>query len=142
MRYLALATDYDGTLATAGAVSDKALAALEKIKTSGRKLILVTGRVLPELITVFPRLNVFDIVIAENGALLYKPDTEEQRKLGEKPSEPFIQGLHARHVAPISVGQVIVATWQPHEIAVLELIKDLGLELAISFNKGAVMILP
>jgi hypothetical protein len=35
-----------------------------------------------------------------------------------------------------------VATWEPHEAAVLEIIRDLGLELNIIFNKGAVMVLP
>ena len=42
----------------------------------------------------------------------------------------------------IEVGDVIVATWEPHETTVLQTIHDLGLELQIIFNKGAVMILP
>ena len=42
----------------------------------------------------------------------------------------------------MSVGRVIVATWEPHETAVLETIRDLGLELQVIFNKGAVMVLP
>ena len=37
MRYLALATDYDGTLATDGVVSTGAIAALERVVASGRK---------------------------------------------------------------------------------------------------------
>jgi hypothetical protein len=45
-------------------------------------------------------------------------------------------------VAPLSVGQVIVATWEPHETTVLATIRDLGLELEVIFNKGAVMVLP
>jgi hypothetical protein len=48
----------------------------------------------------------------------------------------------ARGVSPLSVGHVIVATWEPHHHAVLEAIKELGLELQVIFNKGAVMILP
>jgi hypothetical protein len=40
------------------------------------------------------------------------------------------------------LGRVIVATWEPHETAVLETIRDLGLELQVIFNKGAVMVLP
>ena len=42
----------------------------------------------------------------------------------------------------MAVGQVIVATWQPHEAEALELIKEMGLELQMIFNKGAVMVLP
>jgi hydroxymethylpyrimidine pyrophosphatase-like HAD family hydrolase len=37
---------------------------------------------------------------------------------------------------------VIVATFEPHETTVLEVIRDLGLERQVIFNKGAVMILP
>lgn len=44
MYFIALAIDYDGTLAHDGSVSGKTLAALERFKKSGRKLILVTGR--------------------------------------------------------------------------------------------------
>ena len=39
-------------------------------------------------------------------------------------------------------GRCIVATWEPHERHVLETIRDLGLELQVIFNKGAVMVLP
>ena len=48
MRYFALATDYDGTLATHGVVRDSTLRALERFVASGRKLVLVTGRQLDD----------------------------------------------------------------------------------------------
>jgi hydroxymethylpyrimidine pyrophosphatase-like HAD family hydrolase len=35
-----------------------------------------------------------------------------------------------------------VSTWHPNESVVLETIRALGLELQITFNKGAVMVLP
>lgn len=37
---------------------------------------------------------------------------------------------------------MIVATWEPHQDKVLQAIRDLGLELQVIFNKGAVMVLP
>ncbi|MFO0841374.1 MAG: HAD-IIB family hydrolase [Gemmataceae bacterium] len=37
---------------------------------------------------------------------------------------------------------MIVATWEPHEAAVLDAIREAGLELQVIFNKGAVMVLP
>jgi hypothetical protein len=40
------------------------------------------------------------------------------------------------------VGDVIVATHEPFETVVLETIRELGLELQVIFNKGAVMVLP
>ncbi len=77
MRYLALVTDYDGTLATAGKVSKSTVAALERVRLSGRRLILITGRRLDELLKVFPHIHLFDFVVAENGALVYAPHTKE-----------------------------------------------------------------
>jgi HAD superfamily hydrolase (TIGR01484 family) len=142
MRYLALACDYDGTIAHDGRVSGETLAALERVRNSGRKLILVSGRELEDLQRVFDRLDLFDRAVLENGALLYLPETREEKVLAERPPEEFVRELERRGVGPVSVGRVIVATWTPHENAVLETIRDLGLELQVIFNKGAVMVLP
>lgn len=141
-RYLALATDYDGTLATNGQVHSETLGALKRLRESGRKLFLVTGRHLDDLSQVFPHIDWFDAVVAENGALLYIPATREEQTLGDRPPEAFIQALQANNVEPLGVGKVIVSTWEPHETVVLETIRDLGLELQVIFNKGAVMVLP
>jgi hydroxymethylpyrimidine pyrophosphatase-like HAD family hydrolase len=138
----ALATDYDGTIADHGGVAETTIAALEQIKESGRKLILVTGRELPDLQRVFDRLDLFDIAVMENGALLYFPQSGEERPIGDPPPPAFIAALEKRGVAPLSVGRTIVATWEPHQQAVLEAITELNLELQIIFNKGAVMVLP
>jgi HAD superfamily hydrolase (TIGR01484 family) len=142
MRYLALAADYDGTLAADGVVERATIAGLERFIASGRKLILVTGRELDELLAVFPQITLFDRVVAENGALLYRPSTKEEKLLGTPPPEEFVKELLGRGVRPVSVGRSIVATWQPHETVVLDVIRDLGLELQVIFNKGAVMVLP
>src|ERR1700709_1304176 len=69
--FLALATDFDGTIARDGVVKQETIDALRLLKESGRRLILVTGRELPDLIASFPELVLFDSVVAENGALLY-----------------------------------------------------------------------
>src|SRR5207302_10504290 len=99
-------------------------------------------RELDDLIKVFPRLDLFDRVVAENGALLYRPATREERPLSERPPDQFWQELIKRGAERVSVGRVIVATWRPHETTAIELIRDFGLELQVIFNKGAVMILP
>lgn len=142
MRYLALCTDYDGTLATDGRVLPETLSALERLLASGRRLVLVTGRELDQLKEVCPRLDLFEYVVAENGALLYQPSTGKETPLATPPPASFVSTLKQRGVGPISVGRVIVATWEPHETTVLATIRDLGLELQVIFNKGAVMILP
>ena len=142
MRYLALAADYDGTLATNGRVDAETVAGLEQFVASGRKLILVTGRQLDELLEIFPQIALCERVVAENGALLYRPATREHKVLGQAPPDVFVQALQARQVSPLSVGHSIVATFHPHETTMLEVIRDLGLELQVIFNKGSVMVLP
>lgn len=142
MHFIALATDYDGTIAHDGIVPETTLAALKRFKETGRKLIMVTGREMPDLKRVFPELAVFDKVVAENGALVYTPSTEEERPIAPAPPPEFVALLKARGVTPLSVGRSIVATWEPHQTTVLDAIKELGLELEIIFNKGAVMVLP
>lgn len=142
MHYFVLATDYDGTLATDGHVNEDTLAALKRLRSSGRKLIIVTGRELDDLQRVFPQIDLFDYIVAENGALLYSPTTRKEKLLGAQPPFEFVKTLRDRHVDPLSVGRVIVATCHPNETTVLQTIRDLGLELQVIFNKGAVMVLP
>jgi hydroxymethylpyrimidine pyrophosphatase-like HAD family hydrolase len=139
---LALATDYDGTLATEGAVDGETVAALRRLAATGRKLILVTGRQLNDILRVFPDATLFDAIVAENGAVLYQPATRETRVLASPPSSRFVETLRRRGVTPIWVGQVVVATVQPNETVVMEVIRELGLDLQVILNKGSVMVLP
>ena len=78
MYVLALATDYDGTLADHGTVSTEVLTALEKLKQTGRKLIMVTGRELPDLREVFPQLDIFDMIVRPNRVLPNKATHEKK----------------------------------------------------------------
>jgi hydroxymethylpyrimidine pyrophosphatase-like HAD family hydrolase len=141
VRYHVLATDYDGTLAKKGFAGPDTIAALERLKETGRRLVMVTGRELDELMTVFPQVELFDRIVAENGALLYCPATKEERVLGAAPPAAFAEELERLDV-PISKGRVIVATREPHERVVLDTLRTLGLECQVIFNKGAVMVLP
>ena len=142
MKFHVLATDYDGTIASESTVDETTLSALNRLRASGHKLILVTGRELDDLSAVFDNLDAFDLVVAENGALLFWPASGRELALAEPPEADFVKLLVARGVHPLSVGRVIVATREPHETTVLEVIKALGLELQVVFNKGAVMVLP
>lgn len=141
MRYHALAADYDGTLAHDGVMDDATIAALRRLKASGRRLLMVTGRELDELHGVCPQIELFDRVVAENGALVYRPDTKEMRLLCEPPPGRFVATLREQRV-PVAVGRVIVATVEPHDRPILAAIRDLGLDLRVIYNKGSVMVLP
>src|SRR5262245_19141183 len=116
--------------------------ALRRLRDSGRKLILVTGRQLPDVATLLEPLDLFDRVVAENGAVLYRPATQEERQLAEPPPDEFVSMLARRGVAPLQLGRIIVATVRPHETTVLAAIRDLGLERQVIFNRDAVMVLP
>lgn len=142
MRYLALASDYDGTLASQGRVDHDTVEALQRLAATGRKLILVTGRQLGDLVHIFPEVTLFDSVVAENGATLYRPESRKTRVLAKPPPSRFMEELQRRDVRPLSVGQVVVATEQPNETAVIEVIRELGLDLQVILNKGSVMVLP
>jgi hydroxymethylpyrimidine pyrophosphatase-like HAD family hydrolase len=142
IRRLALCCDYDGTIASAGIVHDATLQALERVRASGRRLLLVTGRELDDLRRVFPRIDLFDRIVAENGGLLFCPDSGEERLLGAAPPQTLVAHLLERGVKPLSVGRCVLATWEPQDVAVLTAIRQLGLELQVVFNKGAVMVLP
>jgi hypothetical protein len=142
VRYFCLVCDYDGTIARDGKVLPSTVDALKRVRESGRKLILATGRELGDLLAIFPELNLFDRVVAENGGLLYRTAEREKSLLTKSPSAEFITKLQEYGVNPLSVGETIVSTWHPNETAALQAISRLGLDLQITFNKDAVMILP
>jgi hydroxymethylpyrimidine pyrophosphatase-like HAD family hydrolase len=141
MKYRALATDYDGTLACDGRVDEPTLRALERARARGLRLVLVTGRELTDLANAFARLDLFDRVVAENGAVLLEPSTSTVRVLGPAPPPAFLDRLTRRHV-PVFAGRCIVATFEPYHAEMLAIIRELDLAWHIILNKEAVMALP
>lgn len=142
MKYCAIATDYDGTLATEGQVSPATVAALQRYRDRGGIWILVTGRELADLQRVCPHLHLFQRVVGENGAILYNPATDTTRLLASPLPETFFTALTAAAVTPVNRGQVIAATWQPHGDTVERVLTELGLTARVIRNKRAVMVLP
>ncbi|HEY6248415.1 MAG TPA: HAD family hydrolase [Candidatus Angelobacter sp.] len=139
---VALATDYDETLASGGEVSPKMLDALKRLRTSRRKLLLITGRELDDLLQVFSDVELFDCVIAENGAVFYIPAGRKTASLAPPPPQRLIQVLRQRGIQPLSVGRSIVATLHRNEDAVREAIAETGMAMEIIFNRDALMVLP
>jgi HAD superfamily hydrolase (TIGR01484 family) len=142
MRYLALAVDYDGTAARDDKLSDNAAQAIERLRISGRRSILVTGRRLHDLQRVCPGIGIFDLVVAENGGVVYDPQRREAAALAAPLPPHFVESLIQRGVEPIEVGRVLVATHDRHRTAVLDVVRELGLELQAIFNRSAMMLLP
>ena len=102
MFFVALAVDYDGTLARDGRVNSATIDALEKVKNSGRKLILVTGRDLTDLRRVFADIAIFDLVVAENGALLFDPAQKKEDPLAPAPQRSIRRSIaNSQRLAPV-----------------------------------------
>jgi phosphoglycolate phosphatase (TIGR01487 family) len=136
-----LATDYDGTIATDGAITNETEKALLQAKEAGFLLALVTGREFDDLLRVCQQIKIFDLVVAENGAVLYFPVREHIEILASPPADNFILQLIHRNI-PFSRGRVIVSVQSRYEEQVCSLIDKLELPLYIIRNKDAAMILP
>src|SRR5256885_16489312 len=111
MRFFCLICDYDGTIARDGVCAPSTVQALKRIGASGRKLILATGRELDDLRKVFPDFSIFNRIVAENGAVLYRPSTKDQKVLAEAPPRDFVNELRSeeRHV-----GKECRSRWSPY----------------------------
>lgn len=140
-KYRVFATDFDGTIATDGVVDEGTIVALQRLRRAGVTVCLVTGRDLDDFLGSAAILDLFDYVVGENGAVLFIPATREWQMLANAPSAAFVEELTRRGV-PTRVGRSVVATVEPHEAAVIEVIKQSALELQVTFNKGAIMVLP
>lgn len=141
--YRVLACDYDGTLATRGVVDAATGQALDRWLAAGRRLILVTGRQLPDVMSIFPRAGtVFDWIVAENGPVLFRPQTGQKQLLAPPPPQAFKELLEKQGVTPLNVGDVVVATERKNGATVLAAIQELGLQLEVIFNKESLMVLP
>ncbi|MDB6146862.1 MAG: phosphoglycolate phosphatase, partial [Spartobacteria bacterium] len=142
MKWNVLACDYDGTLAHDGVLDADTASAIARFRNAGRQVLMVTGRELADLQNVCQVLDRFDWIVAENGALLYRPSDKFSELLCSPASAQLAQKLAEAGAQPLSIGRAIIATREPYETVVLEFIKKLGLELQVIFNKGAVMVLP
>ena len=142
VRFRVLACDFDGTIATEGVVAPATLTALERVRRSGRRLLLVTGRTRPQLEMVFARWDVFDRLVLENGAVLVDPSAGTERLLCAPLSSRLEPELRRRGVEPLALGRAIYAASVRHLEVIREAIGSLGLSLDVVVNRGGVVILP
>src|SRR5215475_7353497 len=132
-----LAVDYDGTIAANGRVATETAAALRRMRETGRKVVLVTGRTLPDLRSVCPDVDrLFDAVIAENGGVLYLPDRHEERALGDAPERALVDAL-ARRGIEFALGASIVATDERFAEPARAAVRETGVQRTLVFNKGS-----
>lgn len=142
MRFRVLACDYDRTIALQGVVPDPNRRALRKVRGSGRDLILVTGRTEAELLNVFDELDLFRLIVLENGGVMLDPRDRSETLLGPPFPRQLLDELRRREVTPVVAGKVICSTAAPNEPAVMAAISALGLDLKLGVNRDSVMIMP
>jgi hydroxymethylpyrimidine pyrophosphatase-like HAD family hydrolase len=151
----AMATDYDDTLAQDGKMSSATEAALDRWRSSGRKSILVSGRPLYDLLPTelnrrgehAPPLDPqaerhFDLVVAENGGVIWDPRTTEVIDLCPHVPEGLIEALISAGVPDdcLWAGRTVVASKLQYIDAIRRGIE--GLPVEISLNRESVMLLP
>ena len=137
----ALACDFDGTLASEDRLHPDALEALVRAREAGLRIILVTGRTFFELTRVCERLDLFDAVVAENGAVLYFPASAIIRDQGPPPPNRLLAELDRRGIA-YQVGRVIVGVARGDEPAVREALAAAGVSRDVIHNRARLMLLP
>jgi len=141
MRYMGMATDGDGTLTVGGRMAKKTAEALERLSDSGRRLFLVTGESKREFVD-FPHLDLFDGVVAENGATLFFPLTNVEKILCEPPPSPLRRALRESGVKPLKAGRVVIATKFSQKRLVRRTLEHLGLDYQMIRNRHDLLLLP
>jgi hydroxymethylpyrimidine pyrophosphatase-like HAD family hydrolase len=141
MKLAALALDYDGTIAVDGALSPLVRQALGDVRQTGVAVILVTGRRLPDLCRVAGDLTCFDVVVAENGAVLEFPSSGRHVLLSHAPPPAVVLALRQRGVK-ILPGESVIEADAAAAPVILEVIRSLEQPLTLSFNRSRLMVLP
>ena len=136
-----LACDLDGTLAQHGVIDDSIWKALRELRKKGLTLMLVTGRTLATFEADGPFAELFEAIVAEDGAAVYFTKNNSVSLPFGRLDKEVLRQLEQRHV-PLERGIAIVATRTPHDEIVDEVLRDTGRSATVEYNKGAVMVLP
>jgi hydroxymethylpyrimidine pyrophosphatase-like HAD family hydrolase len=141
MLFQTLACDFDGTLAVDDRLHPDVAPALARAREAGVRVVLVTGRTFFELVRVCERLDLFDGVVAENGAVIYFPGAAMIRDLGPPPPNRLAAELERRGIS-YQVGRVIMATARSAEAQVRDALRAAGVARDLVYNRASLMLLP
>jgi hydroxymethylpyrimidine pyrophosphatase-like HAD family hydrolase len=140
MKFNVLALGYDGTIAHHWRAHPAVLEAIGEARARQIVIVLVSGRSLSELRRVLPEQDLFDAVVAENGAVVAFPNGRT-RVLGRPPSRELLNDLYQRGVS-FSFGDSVVEADASAAPRILKAVRKLELPLMLAFNRGRVMVLP
>jgi hydroxymethylpyrimidine pyrophosphatase-like HAD family hydrolase len=135
-----VALDLDGTIASRGDLSVKALDAIDQVRREGVVVILATGRIATELDAEYPQItDHFDALVLENGAIAVIDGTARALAM---PVDDALYDALTDHGVPHRRGHVLGAVDGEHAATVLDAIGELGLDCQIVRNRGSLMVLP
>lgn len=141
MKLGAIAVDYDGTIAADGVFDPAVRLAIAELRVQGVAAILVTGRRLDDLRRVAGSLGCFSAVVAENGAVLFFPESGRHALIGHAPPPAFLDALRKRQI-DVVVGDCVVEAQASMAPSILEVIRQQEQPLVLAFNRQRLMILP
>ena len=141
MKLLAIALDYDGTIAKDNTLDDRVRAAIGELRAKNIVVLIVTGRILEDLRRVAGDLHFVDGVVAENGAVIEFTASGYSKVMGSPPPARFLEALRAEGIV-FQAGQSIVEADAGDAPRLLAIIQRLELPLVLVFNRGRVMVLP
>jgi hydroxymethylpyrimidine pyrophosphatase-like HAD family hydrolase len=140
MKFSVLALDYDGIIARDGHADPAVLEAIREARSRQIVIALVTGRILSDLQRVLAEQGLFDVIVAENGAVLAFP-SGRTRLLGRPPPQAFLDELCRLKVA-FKIGECVLEADASAAPKILDAVRNLELPLMLVFNGGRVMVLP
>ena len=136
-----LATDYDGTIATRSRIPSDVEKALLEAKQAGLLIAIVTGRGFDDLFRVCPQINIFDLIVAENGAIIYFPSQDKIQYLADKPPIEFITEL-MQNIIPFHQHRIETLVRRKFAKIVDSLINKFKFSLHIIPHQDYALILP
>lgn len=140
MKLSVLALDYDGTIAREGKLDSEVRASIVEARARGIVVVLVTGRILSHLRQVAGGLDIFDAVVAENGAVLAFPGGRT-RVFGRSPPITLLDEL-CRQKVDFTIGDCVLEADASAASRILAAVQKLQFPFVLAFNRSRVMLLP
>jgi len=141
MQLKVFALDYDGTIETGGRLDPDVRAAIGDARRQGIGVVLATGRRMADLKRIVGDLTIFDAVVAENGGIVYFPDSDRAIFRAAGPAPGFARALRERGV-PITEGECVVEASADDACVIFDVIHEQQVPLVLVFNRNRAMVLP
>ena len=140
---MVIGIDVDGTLYDGTRVAPAAARALERARSEGHLLVVVSGRRWEDLPGVLGSvLDLFHLVVGEEGAVMVDVATGDVRMLADPIDPSLLATLEDAKVGPLDVGRAVIGA--PWEFAAqMAAARDaVGSKLRIVRNKASVALVP